>query len=404
MSEILVEREILAYGPATTMATVLTNIPVKPRSVKLFLDNGATSIHTAYDDGMGNILGTGISGKVVYATGDISLTTMPALTIADHSVYVSYTYFSVGVTELNKVQYSNQDFQTNVESIKEFVRVNYPEDYNDFQNSSVGMALIDINAYMASNLSWYLNRKMTDLYFPTAKSPSPVAKTARMLGYKARGAYSSQANILVTLKNGPYGSPITIEKPFAFKGPNGLQFEYRNTTPVTFNAGEVTKSFDVMEGISTVDNFVSNGTGSQIFRLVKIPEGSFVEEGSIVVKVNGETWTEYPIIPFTNTQAFEANIVSYPPSVKFGDGIQGQIPATGYGIEISYVITKGFAGRITKESITAPIIPLNVNFETIDLTVYQPSASVGGDNPEDIRSITTNAPEDTGQSHYQGRL
>jgi hypothetical protein len=56
MSEILVEREILAYGPATTMATVLTNIPIKPRSVKLFLDNGSVSIHTAYDDGMGNIL------------------------------------------------------------------------------------------------------------------------------------------------------------------------------------------------------------------------------------------------------------------------------------------------------------------------------------------------------------
>ena len=41
--EVLVEKEIIGYGPASTIGTissptVLTNIPIKPRSLKLFVD------------------------------------------------------------------------------------------------------------------------------------------------------------------------------------------------------------------------------------------------------------------------------------------------------------------------------------------------------------------------------
>jgi len=394
--EVLVEKEIIGYGPTTSIETTLTNIPIKPRSIKLFIDASPaiTSLVTAIDDGAGNIIGAGVIGTIEYSTGNIILTITAGVGLSSDTKYafVSYTYYAIGVTELNKVMYSNQDFVTNVEELKEFIRKNYPDEYNDYVNSSLGMALIDIIAYTGQNLSWYMNRKVTDLYFPTARTPNSISKIARNLGYKPAGARSAQVNLGITLKNGPYTFPIKIERPFAFKAPNGLQFEYRNPVAVTFLVGETYKSFDVNEGQSVVDNFVANGETNQIFYLRRVTSDKYIEEGSIVVKINGVEWVEYPIIPFEKTEAFETNILSTPPFIKFGDGIQGQVPANGLGIEVSYVICNGFSGRIAKDSITAPLNPLNVSFTEIALVISQPSASIGGENPEDLRSITINAP------------
>lgn len=390
--EILVEKEIIGYGPASTIATTLTNIPAKPRSLKIFIDVNLSSLITAIDDGAGNIIGTGVTGTISYSTGEISLTLSTSIPDDTHYAFISYTYYFIGVTELNKVQYSNQDFLTNVEELKEYIRKNYPDDYNDYVNSSLGMALIDINAYTGQNLSWYMNRKITDLYFPTARTPNAVAKLSRTLGYKPAGARSAQVNLGVTLSSGPYTFQIKIEKPFAFKGPNGLQFEYRNNVPIVFNAGEVYKTFDVNEGESVVDNFIATGETNQVYYLRRVTADKFIEEGSISISINGIPWTEYPIIPFENITAFETNILSTPPYIKFGDGIQGQIPANGLGIAVSYVICNGFNGRIVKDSISKPLNPLNVNFTEIPLLISQNSASIGGENPEDLRSITVNAP------------
>ena len=392
MAEKLIEREIIAYGPTTSISTIVANVPVKPRSLKVYVDTGAAEIPSGFDDGTGVIIGTNFTGTIAYSTGVISLTLLVGIPNSTRSSFVSYTYFQTGVTELNKVQYSSEDFQTNVEGVKEFLLANYPEEYNDYVNSSMGMALIDIIAYSGQNLAWYLNRKVTDLYFPTAKTPNSISKISRMLGYKPRGAFASQVTLTLGLKNGPYTFPVTIQKPFAFKGPNGLQFEYRNSVAVVYAPGELTKTFDVNEGQTVVENFIATGTTNQIFNLLKIPVGKYVEEGSVVVKIGGTTWTEYGIIPFSNTTAFETNILSFPPYIKFGDGVQGQVPVAGLGIEVSYVICNGFSGRIAANTIKAPVSPLNVNFTEIAFAITQPSTSIGGDNPEDLRSITTSAP------------
>jgi hypothetical protein len=392
VAEKLIEREIIAYGPTTSISTILANIPIKPRSLKIYVDTGASEIPSGFDDGTGIITGTNFTGTIAYSTGVISLLLTVGIPDSTRSSFVSYTYFQTGVTELNKVQYSNEDFQTNVENIKEFLLANYPEEYNDYVNSSMGMALIDIIAYSGQNLAWYLNRKVTDLYFPTARTANSISKISRMLGYKPVGAYASQVTLSLGLKNGPYTFPVKIQKPFAFKGPNGLQFEYRNSIPIVYAPGELTKTFDVNEGQTVVENFIATGQTNQIFNLLKVPVGKYVEEGSVSIKVGGTAWTEYGIIPFSNTMAFETNILSFPPYIKFGDGVQGQVPVAGLGIEVSYVICNGFSGRIAANTISKPVSPLNVNFTEIAFTIAQPSTSIGGDNPEDLRSITTNAP------------
>jgi hypothetical protein len=391
MSEILIEREIIGYGPGATHTTILANLPVKPGSLKVWGNIGTENLSGA-DNGANQITGDHIvSGTVDYSTGVITVEFDQSIP-ASNEVFVSYTYFKAGVSTLNRVRYVNQDFDSLTSDVTQFIRKYFAADYNDYISSSMGMALVDIVSYAKQNLFWYLNRKVTDFYFPTAKSPTNISILGRTLGYKAQGASPAIVPITVTLSDGPYSFPVTIQAPFAFEGPNGLQFEYRGTVDIVYAPGEVTKTFDVREGETRTDSFISDGTNNQVFKILGLDSDEYIEDGSVKVLVNGEEWTEYDLLPFEAVEAFETNLIASPPTVKFGDGVQGIVPSENFGISVEYVVCHGFRGRIASGTIEAPVVPLTANLENIDLLISQPTSSAGGDDPEDSRSITVNAP------------
>ena len=303
----------------------------------------------------------------------------------------------MAVTDLNKVLYVDADFSTAVDNIENFLDTEYPDEFNDYVNANIGQALIDIIAYAEQNLMWYLNRKVSDLYMTTAVTPNAVSKLARLLGYKPKSATYAQVDITVTLKKGPYTFPVTINKGQQFQGPNQTIWEYRGDVAIVFNPGDTSKTFTVSEGQTVTASYVSNGQNNQTFNLRGVPTTKFVAGGGptgadFTVTVNGVQWDEYPIIPFQNINAYETNLLATPPYVKFGDGVQGAVPAQGSNLQVTYIITSGFLGRIISGGITGTVGNLVANFQNIPIAVSQPSASAGGDDPEDIRSIVANAP------------
>jgi len=296
-------------------------------------------------------------------------------------------------TNLNKVNFVDQDFATAVTKIRGFLDTNFPDEFNDYVASNLGLALIEIIAYAEQNMLWYLNRKVNDLYFPTAVTPRSISKLARMLGYKSIPATAAKTTLDITLLAGPYTFPVLISQGFQFQGPNNQVWEYRGSVPVSITPGDVTVSgVEVTQGETVTSNFVSDGTNNQFLELLAVPEGKYVEGESVVVLVNGEEWAEQPVIPFTTDDNYETNLLTFPPIVRFGDSVQGNVPAIGAGIEVTFSITDGFRGRIVSNSITEPIIGVIAQFEDIPIDIVQVSGSVGGDDPEDIRSITVNAP------------
>lgn len=296
-------------------------------------------------------------------------------------------------TELNKVNFVDQDFATAVTQVRNFLDTNFPDEFNDYVASNLGLALIEIIAYAEQNMLWYLNRKVNDLYFPTAVTPRSISKIARMLGYKSIPATAAKTTLDITLSAAPYVFPVQISLGFQFQGPNNQIWEYRGTVPVTVSPGDVSVSgVEVTQGETVTSNFVSDGTNNQFLELLAVPDGKFVEGESVVVAVNGEEWTEQPVIPFSTENNYETNLLTFPPIVRFGDSVQGNVPPLGAGIEVTFAITDGFRGRIVSNSITDPVIGLIAQFEDIPMDIAQVSGSVGGDDPEDIRSITVNAP------------
>ena len=298
------------------------------------------------------------------------------------------------MANLNKINYVDQDFSTAMAEVRNFLSTNYPDEYNDYLAANLGTAFIDIISYAEQNMFWYINRKITDLYFPTAVTPRAISKLARMLGYKSRGAVSAECSVSLTFPDAPFTFPVQINKGFQWQGPNNTVWEYRGAVTLILQPGQTSiAAVTLSQGETTVNNFISNGNANQFFELLAVPQGKFVERDSVVILVDGEEWTEQPLIPFSNENNYETNLLAFPPVLRFGDGVQGNIPPAGSGIQITYVISDGFRGRITSNAIGDPVVGLVAQFQNIDVTVTQSLPSVGGDDPEDIRSITVNAPK-----------
>lgn len=76
------------------------------------------------------------------------------------------------------------DFESLREALLNHVQTNYPEDFNDFINSSEYVALIDMMAFIGQNLAFRSDLNLRETFLETAEVRGNVLSIARQLGYK----------------------------------------------------------------------------------------------------------------------------------------------------------------------------------------------------------------------------
>lgn len=87
--------------------------------------------------------------------------------------------------------FKNADFKSyDFENIRrvmiEYIRENYPEDFNDYIESSEYMALIDAIAFMGQSLSFRIDLASRENFIELAERKESVLRLARMLSYNAK--------------------------------------------------------------------------------------------------------------------------------------------------------------------------------------------------------------------------
>lgn len=291
---------------------------------------------------------------------------------------------------LTRVQYAGRDFWTFFDDLKVQIQSKYGTDYNDFMESSVGVMLLDIISWACDTLSFYLDRQATDSYLQTAQTRTAVERLVRQLGYKMYGGISHSVDLSVTL-NQSWGFEVTVPQGFQFIGPNDLIFEATQDT--VFPASDVgPKTISVREGQSRTEIFVSDGTRNQVFLLTGVPDGKFLMDNSIELRVGGTLWEEYEFIEFEQTDHYEVGYGASPPKIRFGDGVAGNIPATGSEITVEYSISSGKAGFAASGTIESVVNKLRVSGNDIEMAITNPLASGGGSDGESITHAQAYAP------------
>jgi hypothetical protein len=299
---------------------------------------------------------------------------------------------NTAVADLNRVQYVGLDFPTHFDDLRSELQTKFAADFNDFALSSLAIMLLDLTAYGLDTLSFYLDRRASDAYLETAQTRKAVARLTRQLGYKMGGAVSSSTDLAVRITT-PVNFIVTLPQGFQFRGPNGLIFEVAEAVSYDPNS-TVEKLVPVYEGESVTESFIGDGSANQSFQLRAVPVGKSVVQGSVKVLVNGATYTEAAFLPVIGGQYFEVGYNDDPATLRFGDGTvsQNDIPAPSATISVTYIASAGLAGQVSANTITTTVNPLVINTVTVPLTITNPEAAVGGDDPETLDRAKILAP------------
>ena len=79
--------------------------------------------------------------------------------------------------------FQSYDFDTLRRTMVQYLRENYPEDFNDFIDSSEYIALVDLIAYLGQNLSFRIDLNARENFLETAQRRDSILRLAQLVSY-----------------------------------------------------------------------------------------------------------------------------------------------------------------------------------------------------------------------------
>ena len=97
-----------------------------------------------------------------------------------------------------EADFRSYDYETLRKSFIDYLRVYYPETFNDFIESSEFIALLDIIAYMGQGLAFRNDLNTRENFIDTAERRDSVIKLANLVSYNPKRNITGQSYIKVT--------------------------------------------------------------------------------------------------------------------------------------------------------------------------------------------------------------
>ena len=94
--------------------------------------------------------------------------------------------WTIAYKAYSEVNFQAYDFDTIRTALVQYIRVNFPENFNDYIDSSEMIAIIELLAYLSQSLSFRMDINSRENFLETAERRDSVFKLARMLGYNPK--------------------------------------------------------------------------------------------------------------------------------------------------------------------------------------------------------------------------
>lgn len=101
-------------------------------------------------------------------------------------------------TAFTKVNFSSYDFNTIRAAMVNYIRLTYPEDFNDWIESSEFVAIIDLLAYLGQSLAFRMDLNTRENFMDTAQRRESIFRLANMLSYQPQRCIPAQGLLKVT--------------------------------------------------------------------------------------------------------------------------------------------------------------------------------------------------------------
>lgn len=297
------------------------------------------------------------------------------------------------------IDYTSKDWSALTSSMLSYGQIVMP-DWNQASEGDLGVAFVEVFAYLGDILSFYGDRISQEAYLPTATQRLSLLNIAQLLGYTVSNGVPATGT--VTFQSANPGNAIVI--------PQGTQvataFSTATDSPVVFetnavatcpsNGGTVTVA--VTQGIT--QTLVPIGTTSGLpGQTLQLPMTEVID-GSVTVFIQtvsgNQQWNQvqYLVDSGPNDTVWSSfTDAGGLTNVRFGDNVNGLIPGVGLTVWATFRVGAGAAGNQsagTVGTIVNAIDGLSVG-QNIDGS-YQSSAMSGGADPETNDHIRANAP------------
>ncbi|NBO99391.1 MAG: hypothetical protein EBU90_04585 [Proteobacteria bacterium] len=94
--------------------------------------------------------------------------------------------------------FKSYDFETLKRTMIGYLRDNYPEDFNDYIDSSEYVALIDLIAFLGQNLSFRIDLNARENFIETAQRRDSILRLAQLIGYTPKRNVPSNGFLKIT--------------------------------------------------------------------------------------------------------------------------------------------------------------------------------------------------------------
>ncbi len=157
-------------------------------------------------------------------------------------------------TQNVQVNYLSRDFSTIRQDLINYLRAFFPEQWQDFNVVSPGMALLELNAYVGDLLSFVADKKFNELFLDGISERKSAYRLAKTFGYQVPGVRPA-----LTLVD------VTIEVPATADGPDTDYLPIYRPGVQIKGAGQV---FETTNEIDFSRDYSETGTANRIIQPV----------------------------------------------------------------------------------------------------------------------------------------
>ena len=140
------------------------------------------------------------------------------------------------MAESKQIQYLNKDFDGFKQKLLEFAQVYYPDTYNDFSDTSAGLMLIEMAAYVGDVLSFYGDNQVQENFLEFAKQRDSLLALAYNHGYFPQVTYAAsvEADVFQIIPATIQSGLISPDFNYAMIVDEGAQLQSGNNTSQFF--------------------------------------------------------------------------------------------------------------------------------------------------------------------------
>ena len=140
------------------------------------------------------------------------------------------------MAESKQIQYLNKDFDGFKQKLLEFAQVYYPDTYNDFSDTSAGLMLIEMAAYVGDVLAYYGDNQVQENFVEFAKQRDNLLSLAYTHGYfpQVTTAATTDVDVFQLLPSTTEFGQVRPDYNYAMILANGAQIQSSNDSSVFF--------------------------------------------------------------------------------------------------------------------------------------------------------------------------